>query len=198
MAKPNPAARDALVEAARRLMLSRGFVGTSLDQVCAATGLTKGALLHYFGTKDELGLAALERFTRKGAEAYAGAPFLGRSDPLERLEGYVDHTIELFRHPIDDGCLIGLLSQEVSGTHPEIRRRCEEAFAGWSAALRAMLDEVKARYGRRRKVDTASLADHFVAVFEGAVTLARARGEVAPVRESLTHFKRYVRAVLVD
>jgi len=198
MARPNPAARAALLDAAQRLMLARGFVGTSLDQVCEATGVTKGALLHYFGTKDELGLAALDRFTRKGAQAYAGAPFLALEDPLARLEGYVDHTVALFRHPIESGCLIGLLSQEVSGTHPEIRRKCEAAFAGWSAALRQMLDEVKARYGRRRRVDTASLADHFVAVFEGAVTLARARGDVAPVRESLGHFKRYVRAVLVD
>lgn len=198
MAKPNPAARDALLDATQRLMLAQGFVGTSLDQVCGATGMTKGALLHYFGTKDELGLAALERFTRQGAEAYAGAPFLDLRDPLERLEGYLDHTVDLFRDPIANGCLIGLLSQEVSGTHPEIRRRCELAFAGWSNALRETLDQVKAKYGRRRKADTASLADHFIAVFEGAVTLARARGDVAPMRQGLEHFKRYVRAVLVD
>jgi len=198
MAKPNPAARDALLEATQRLMLAQGFVGTSLDQVCAAAGMTKGALLHYFGTKDDLGVAALERFARQGAGAYAGAPYLALRDPLQRLEGYIDHTVELFRDPIESGCLIGLLSQEVSGTHPEIRRRCQEAFSGWSAALGEMLDQVKAKYGRRRKVDTASLADHFVAVFEGAVTLARARGDVAPMRQSLGHFKRYVRAVLVD
>jgi TetR/AcrR family transcriptional repressor of nem operon len=198
MAKPNPAARDALLEASQRLMLAQGYLGTSIDQVCQAVGVTKGALLHYFGTKEELAGATLERFTRKGGEAYAAAEFLGRSDPLERLEGYIDHTAALFQHPIENACLIGLFSQELSGTHPEIRQRCQEAFGAWSAALREMLDQVKSRYGRRRKVDTASLADHFVAVFEGAVTLARARGDVAPVRESLDHFKRYVRAVLVD
>jgi len=59
MAKPNPAARDALLEASQRLMLAQGYLGTSIDQVCQAAGLTKGALLHYFGTKEELAGATL-------------------------------------------------------------------------------------------------------------------------------------------
>ena len=48
------ATRTALVAAARDQFGSRGFSGTSLDDVCQAAGLTKGALYHHFSDKEEL------------------------------------------------------------------------------------------------------------------------------------------------
>src|ERR671911_434050 len=50
-------ARARLLSAGRQLMLARGFTGTSVDQICAEAGLTKGSFFHHFGTKDEFGEA---------------------------------------------------------------------------------------------------------------------------------------------
>jgi AcrR family transcriptional regulator len=46
--------RSAIVAAARNLFTERGFAPTTVAEIAAAAGVTKGALFHYFRTKDEL------------------------------------------------------------------------------------------------------------------------------------------------
>lgn len=43
-----------LLEVATRLFADHGFEGTSVRQIVEAAGVTKGALYHYFGSKDDL------------------------------------------------------------------------------------------------------------------------------------------------
>ncbi|MGI5163475.1 TetR/AcrR family transcriptional regulator [Spirillospora sp. CA-253888] len=43
-----------ILDAAVRLFAERGFDGTSVQQVVAAAAVTKGALYHYFDSKDDL------------------------------------------------------------------------------------------------------------------------------------------------
>src|SRR5262245_44606447 len=43
-----------LLEAATRLFAEKGFESTSVQEVVEAAGVTKGAMYHYFGSKDDL------------------------------------------------------------------------------------------------------------------------------------------------
>lgn len=45
---------DRLLEVATRLFARQGFEGTSVAQIVEAAGVTKGALYHYFDSKDDL------------------------------------------------------------------------------------------------------------------------------------------------
>jgi AcrR family transcriptional regulator len=49
-----PPAKKALYEAALDLFYEKGFDTTSVGEICARAGLTKGALYHYFASKDDL------------------------------------------------------------------------------------------------------------------------------------------------
>ncbi|WP_084215387.1 helix-turn-helix domain-containing protein [Sphingomonas sp. Ant20] len=51
-------ARDKLLDAAVTLIRRNGFAATSVDQLCAAAGVTKGAFFHHFVSKEALGVAA--------------------------------------------------------------------------------------------------------------------------------------------
>jgi AcrR family transcriptional regulator len=57
-----------LVSAARELFAAQGFAKTSLDDVVARAGLTKGALYHHFKGKKELFEAVFEREQARIAE----------------------------------------------------------------------------------------------------------------------------------
>lgn len=53
--------RELLIQTARRLFVSDGFLGTSLEKVAATAGYSKGAVYSNFDSKFELGFAVIER-----------------------------------------------------------------------------------------------------------------------------------------
>jgi AcrR family transcriptional regulator len=55
-----PDTRAAILGAARELFASSGYGGTSIRAVAAAAGVDAALVHHYFGTKDDLFLAALQ------------------------------------------------------------------------------------------------------------------------------------------
>ncbi|HEY3888492.1 MAG TPA: TetR/AcrR family transcriptional regulator [Caulobacteraceae bacterium] len=54
--------REQLIDCAQRLFLARGYEKTTINDVIAATGLSKGAFYHHFRSKEDLLAAISERF----------------------------------------------------------------------------------------------------------------------------------------
>jgi AcrR family transcriptional regulator len=59
--RPDERPRE-LLEAALAVFSQRGFRNTRLDDVAEAAGVTKGAIYHYFDTKEELLLNVIEHY----------------------------------------------------------------------------------------------------------------------------------------
>lgn len=56
--------RDEIVDVAAHLFAAHGYHATSIDDLCDATGLKRGGLYHYIGSKEELLFQIHERFIR--------------------------------------------------------------------------------------------------------------------------------------
>lgn len=185
-----------LLDAAQRLMLAKGFVATTVDEICETAGLTKGSFFHYFQSKEDLGKVVLDRFVATKAQAFQQAPFLKKRDPLQRVHGYIDCAIQMSQEPAaQQGCLLGNFAQELSDTHPGMRSRCAQHFARWAEAFKQDLDQARAKYAPKAAFDTQSLAEHFIAVLEGSLILAKAKRDPGAVERHLRHFKRYLKAL---
>ncbi|MFS8934416.1 TetR/AcrR family transcriptional regulator [Cupriavidus taiwanensis] len=79
------ATRQALTEAARALFVSRGYGDTSTPDVCAAAGITRGALYHHFADKRDLFRHVLaEEAAAVAADIEAATP-AGQEDPAGAL-----------------------------------------------------------------------------------------------------------------
>jgi len=195
----NPPAKEKLLDAAQRLMLAKGFVATTVDEICEAAGLTKGSFFHYFESKEDLARVALDRFVAAKAQGFQQAPFVKKRDPLERVYGLVDFVMQMSKaSQTVQGCLLGNFAQELSDTHPNIRKQCAQHFAQWAEGFKRNLDQAKAMYAPKEAFDTQSLAEHFIAVLEGALILAKAKQERGQVAEHIRHFKRYVQSLFKD
>lgn len=195
-ARTDSATKTRLLEAATRLMLAKGYSATSIDEICSAAKATKGGLFHYFASKEDLGKAVLERYASIMFEVVKDAPFTKKSDPLQRVYGYVDFLIERSTSPdLRNGCIVGNFAQMLSETHPEIGSLCAEYFGWWSDAFQADLDKAKAKYAARTRLDTKDLADHLISVFEGSLMLAKAKHDLNIVEKNLLHYKRYLKSL---
>src|SRR5262245_33889036 len=112
---PNPKAREKLLDAAARVMLRKGFEAGSVADICKASGLTKGSFFHYFQSKEDLAVEAVNRFYQRNHEAFKAAPYQKLADPLKRIQGFLDLVIRMSADPkMAEGCLIGVVAQEMS------------------------------------------------------------------------------------
>ncbi len=69
--------RARLLDATVELLVERGFAGTTTTLVSERAGVSRGAQLHHFPTKNDLVVAAVEHLTEvRGAELAAAAAAL--------------------------------------------------------------------------------------------------------------------------
>src|SRR5574337_1292028 len=191
----NPATREKLLETAQHLMLAKGYTATSVEEICDAANLTKGSFFHYFESKEELGKAVLDRYVVSMSHAARNAPFMKKSDPLQRVYGYIDFMITLSKEPERrSGCLLGNFAQVLTDTHPEIRAQCAAHFRLWADMLKQELDAAKTAY-KVKGLNTGTLADHFIALFEGSLMLAKTRQDLDVIPKNLEHFKKYLKNI---
>ena len=73
--------RAKLLDAARDVIRTKGYAGSTVDDICAAAGVTKGSFFYYFDSKEELGVAAIERFGAMAATLFGNAPYRSATDP---------------------------------------------------------------------------------------------------------------------
>ena len=190
---PNKDARTKLLDAAMTVIRGKGFAATSVDELCQAAGVTKGAFFHHFRSKEELGVAAAAHFGEMAAGLFAAAPYQSLTDPLDRLLGYVDFRRDILQGELPEyTCLLGTMVQEAYGTHPAIRAACEREIVGHAQTLEDDIAAAFAATGRPADWSPRSLALHIQAVLQGAFVLAKATGGAQVAADSLGHLRRYL------
>ncbi|PWW03365.1 TetR family transcriptional regulator [Hoeflea marina] len=187
-------ARDKLLAAGFQLIRSKGYSGTTVDDLCAAAGVTKGAFFHHFRSKEALGVAAADFWAEFTGRLFAEAPYHAHADPLDRFTGYLDFRRQLLAGELPDyTCLVGTMVQETYLTAPAIRDACEASISGHARTLEPDIQAAMDARGMGDRGWTAgSLALHTQAVLQGAFILAKAQDSVTVAVESVDHLKRYV------
>ena len=114
--------RDDLIAAADRCFVEGGFHATTLDQIAAAAGYTKGAVYSNFASKEDLFFAVYER---RAERAEAEIVAILADDPAAGLDRLAADTSG--RRGRDDGWLAAFFEFWAHAIrHPEFRAR----FAG--------------------------------------------------------------------
>ena len=192
----NPAKPDArlkLLDAALSVIRTKGYSATTVDELCAAAGVTKGAFFHHFKNKDELGVAAAAHWSETTGAMFARAPYHDHADPLDRVLGYVAFRNSMLKGGVPDfTCLAGTMVQEPYATAPAIREACDRSISGHAATLEADIAAAMRERGLRPGWTAKSLALHIQAVLQGAFILAKAKGGAAIAAESMDHLTRYL------
>ncbi len=182
-----------LLDAAIQVIREKGYEATRIEDVCAAANLTKGSFFHHFRSKEELGVAAAEHWSRVTGALFQQAPYHQHADPLDRVLAYVDFRLALLRGmPAEFTCLVGTMVQEVYATHPALRAACERSICGHAGTVAEDLAEARARYAPDAAWSAEGLALHTQAVLQGAFVLAKARGGAEVAIECVAHLRRYL------
>jgi TetR/AcrR family transcriptional regulator, transcriptional repressor for nem operon len=198
IAKPG-SSRDKLLDAAVAVVRTKGFAATSIDDLCAVAGVTKGAFFHHFPSKEALGVAAAEHWDAMTSPFFAAAPYHAHPDPLDRVLGYIAFRRSILQGALPEfTCLVGTMAQETHVSSRAIAEACDRTMRHHADRIAA--DIAEAMWLRGLDPDgadtgwsAASLALHTQCVLQGAFILAKAEGGPAVAEDSVDHLDRYVR-----
>jgi TetR/AcrR family transcriptional repressor of nem operon len=186
-------ARILILDAAVEIIRSKGLNATTVDELCAAAGVTKGAFFHHFATKQALAVAAAQYWSETTGQLFAAALYHDHADPVERIFGYLDLRAGLITGtPAHYTCLAGTMAQEAFETSPDVRAACAASIFGHADTLETDFAEALDAAGAGPDVGAASLARFTQTVLQGAFVLSKAADDPAMVLDSIDHLRRYL------
>ena len=192
-AKPSAGAKTKLLDSALAVIRSQGYAASSVDDICHAAGVTKGAFFHHFKTKEDLAVAAAAHFGTMAEGLFSHQAYRTLADPLDRLLGYVDFRKKILQGEISQfTCLLGTLVQEAYETNPAILAACDKYISAHATTVEADIAEVMRTRGTFPAWTASSLALHMQAVIQGAFILAKAKHGPQVAADCLDHMRRYL------
>lgn len=164
--------REAVLAAARRTAMARGYNGLNFRDIAAEVGIKAPSIYHHFATKADLGAAVARRYWEDMVEQLAAianeAP-----DPIAALRRYP----EIFRASLSDDnriCLSSFMTAEYDDLPDQVKTEVQ-CFADVNVAwLGKLLDDTRLV----KPSESKARAKAIYAAVAGAQLFARGRSDI--------------------
>src|SRR5512139_181267 len=172
MRKAGKETRQNVIEKSLQLFSVKGFYNTSISDIMAATGLTKGGLYAHFDSKEAIWNAAYER----AVEIWREIVFKDVrkvSDPLDRIGKTIENDLRDYccGEVFEGGCFFFNMLVELSGQSKAMSGRIVAGFMQFSDLLASWLEEARASGKLKPGVKIKEVADFIVTSINGAAAL---------------------------
>lgn len=188
--------RDLILSKGAAVMTRRGYHGTGVQEIVQAAGIPKGSFYHYFSSKEDFALQALEQVYRPRLKRYAQALSNPAVSPGARILGYYHELLAHFRQQerMEYHCFIGSLSFEMSELLPAIGEQVDAIHAESLAILERCLLEARACGELAPDEDCANLASFITCAWQGVLGQLKVGRSIRPVEEFVARLQRLLRA----
>ena len=196
----SPPTREQILCAAEAAVLSKGFNGTSIDELITAVGISKSGFFYHFRDKTELAKALLERYIANEDaifdDIFARADELSE-DPLHSFLIALKLMADLFSdlpngHP---GCLVALACYHEQLFDREVRAIIERAVVSWRERFSVCLERVVQRYPARVPVDVNDLAAMLSVVVDGGIVMSKSLKDPGALPRQVLQYRDFIRLV---
>ena len=176
--------RQRIVELAAPLFNQQGYAGCSMSDIMAATGLEKGGIYRYFGSKETLAAEAFQYSVATSRKL--------RTSDLDTVEGapqklrYIMDRFVMEPSPIPGGCPLMNTAIDSDDGNIVLRGLARQAFADWRKRVMGIIQQGIRDGDFQTTCNAAELADTIIASLEGAQMLGRLDGD----RRAMKHVRK--------
>ena len=179
-------AKQKLTEAALGLIWTSGYGATSVDDICAKANVRKGSFYHFFKSKADLEIAALEENWLRSRQRWNDI-FSPTVPPLQRFADFFDFVIQRqgqLREQYGSvlGCPLCSVGSEVSTRETGIRDKTLEIMDCYVKYFESAIRDAHAG-GLIVAPDAKTRAKALYAYFQGVMAQARIANSLQPLEE---------------
>jgi TetR/AcrR family transcriptional regulator, transcriptional repressor for nem operon len=182
--------KELLLQSGMAMLLERGYSALGIQALLDATGVPKGSFYHYFKSKEDFALQAIDSYMQA---VHQGLDFCLHDEslpPLERIRKFFTLTEAKYRDEGHLGCLLGGLGQELSGTSEVFRAKLRWCFAEIVKGMAGCLEEARQAGDLAPEADPQQLATLLVDCWEGAALRSRLLRDPGPLQSMLDFYFR--------
>jgi TetR/AcrR family transcriptional regulator, transcriptional repressor for nem operon len=188
------ATRRRIVQQSAAVFNQRGYSGTSMSDLMAATGLEKGGLYRHFESKEDLAAAAFDYAwetvnepRRRGLEDCAGS--------LEKLLLLVRNFVEQPPRTLPGGCPLLNTAVDSDDGNPLLRSKARSALDQWRGRIADIVRGGQQSGELRRGIEAGAVATIMIASLEGAVMMSRMEQTREPLHTVGKHLAEYLESL---
>jgi AcrR family transcriptional regulator len=188
--------RQLIIEKSAPLFNTRGYAGTSMNDIMEATGLTKGGLYGNFQSKDEIAALAFE-YSYNKVKTELVAVIRQQQTSLEKLYAilnfYRSYTI---RPQVEGGCPIQNTAIDADDAYPFLKKKARQALNDMLDGLEHIIQNGIKYKEFKSAVEPRREAEIIYAQIEGAIMMAKLSDDVNLLNRILDNLRSYIDAQL--
>ncbi|MCC2112696.1 MAG: TetR/AcrR family transcriptional regulator [Hyphomicrobiales bacterium] len=188
--------RRHLLEIAYDEIYRHGYQGLRVNSVLDKAGLTKGAIYHYFPSKQALGYAVVDEVIAGHIQEIWIDTLAECDDPAVAIstalgKAWATKGIDMLKF----GCPLNNLAQEMSPIDAGFRDRTRKIFRRWREAFVEALERGKTAGVLRKDVDSEAAATYVLGSLEGCIGIAKNEGDASFVSQCAGQLERYLNSL---
>lgn len=186
--------RNRVLDVAARSFQSSGFAATSTHDLVRMAGVTGGALHHHFPTKKALALAVIgERVAAELGETWVATVRDAPSAAAGILQAFDTVAAALDAQGSVSGCPLGNLALELSLADADLRGALASEYRVWRDAIADRIRRDREMGEASYAPDPEAFANVVIALFTGAMTIAKAEQDTAALKAAADQLRAIMR-----
>ncbi len=181
--------KDRLVETAIEMVWKNSYSSVSVDDICKAADIRKGSFYHYFKSKADLAIAAMEQHYQNSKKDFDNA-FSPTNSPIERFKQLADLAYEIQRIAAEKyghvcGCPFASLGSEMASQDNLIRKQADKIFRRYLRYYESTIRDLISEGLLPDDTDITARAEEVTSYICGQVMMARVQNSLEPLKRDL-------------
>jgi TetR/AcrR family transcriptional regulator, transcriptional repressor for nem operon len=178
--------RDKILAAMFTDVHKNGFQGLRADKVIKEMEVTKGAMYHYFPSKDAIGLAIIEEIIEPNYIKFYQDLDVFDGNPIDMLQFHLKELVSLATDEnISLGCPLNNLVQEMSPLNEQFRLKLKRIVDKMTISVATALKKGQKKDFVDKDKDAQAVADFFISSIEGAYSIAKVQRNVSLFKSNM-------------
>ena len=188
--------RDLILAKGAEVMTRRGYHGAGVQEIVQAAGVPKGSFYHYFASKEDFALQALQQVYGPRLQRYAQALENPALSPRARIVGYYGELVEHFarQEKLEYHCFIGSLSFEMAELSPILGAEIDAILQRSADILQACLEQAQGAGELAADEECRSLASFITSAWQGALTRLKVSNNTCALADFMQRLQLLLRA----